>query len=93
LQASTGMAVVEVLADSPWAAQNELNTMPEVKSVTQLGIRLRVLVPNSVTDPLGLVSGKLNALGISAECRLVDASLEEVFVAVTLKDSAQDQAA
>ena len=93
LQASTGMSVIEVLADSPWAAQNELNTMPEVKSVTQLGIRLRVLVPESVTDPLSLVSGKLSALGMNAECSIVAASLEDVFVAVTLKDSDQEQAA
>lgn len=93
LQASTGMSVIEVLSDNPWAAQNELNKMQEVKSVTQLGIRLRVLVPESVTDPLSLVSGNLNALGMISECSLVDASLEDVFVAVTLNDSAQEQAA
>ncbi len=61
--------------------------------MTQLGIRLRVLVPESVTEPLSLVSGALNALGMNAECSLVDASLEDVFVAVTLKDSAREQAA
>jgi ABC-2 type transport system ATP-binding protein len=93
LQAATGMSVIEVLADNPWAAQLELNKMKEIRSVTQLGIRLRVLVPDTVHDPLGLVTGALNSDGIKADCALVKASLEDVFVAVTLKDDAAEQAA
>jgi ABC-2 type transport system ATP-binding protein len=93
LQAATGMSVIEVLADNPWAAQLELSKMREIRSVTQLGIRLRVLIPDTVHDPLGLVTGALNSNGMKADCTLVKASLEDVFVAVTLKDDAADKAA
>jgi ABC-2 type transport system ATP-binding protein len=93
LQAATGMSVVEVLADDPTAAQRELVPMPEVRSVTQLGIRLRVLVPETVQDPLALVSGSLGSRGMQAECRLVPPTLEDVFVAVTLNDSRDEHAA
>lgn len=93
LQAATGMSVIEVLADNPWAAQLELNKMQEIRSVTQLGIRLRVLIPDTVHDPLGRVTGALNSDGMKADCTLVKASLEDVFVAVTLKDDAAEKAA
>jgi ABC-2 type transport system ATP-binding protein len=93
LQAATGMSVIEVLADKPWAAQEELSKRPEVRSVTQLGVRLRVLIPSSIEDPLELVSRTLAAQGIQAESSLVGASLEDVFVAVTLKDPPEEKAA
>jgi ABC-2 type transport system ATP-binding protein len=93
LQASTGMSVIQVLADDPWAAQLELNTMADVRSVTQLGIRLRILIPGTINDPLSLVTRALDARGIEAECTLVDASLEDVFVAVTLKNKVEEKAA
>ena len=63
LQAATGMNVVEVIADNSLAANRVLGRMPEIASVTQLGVRLRVLVPASVTDPVGRVAQKLDAEG------------------------------
>ena len=86
LQRSTGMAVVEVQSDDPHAAHDLLEDLSEVASVTQLGIRLRVLVPEEVDDPLTLLDDVLAGHGIQAECRLVEPSLEDVFVAVTRKD-------
>jgi ABC-2 type transport system ATP-binding protein len=68
-----------------------LHRLPEVASVTQLGARLRVLVPESVGEPLSLVDQALKARGLAAETSLVQASLEDVFVAVTL--DARDEAA
>ena len=91
LQASTGMNVIQVTADQPAAAQAELHGLPDVASVTQLGVRLRVLMPESVRDPLLLVDQALEARGLHAETALVEASLEDVFVAVTLAD--RDKAA
>jgi len=85
LQASTGMHVVEVLADDPYHAQTALIDVPMVASVTQLGIRLRVLIPELVDDPLHLVKQNLGKHNISAETRIVGPSLEDVFVAVTMK--------
>jgi ABC-2 type transport system ATP-binding protein len=85
LQASTGMSIVEVLADDPQRAHDVLHALPEVASVTQLGVRLRVLLPDTVDDPLNLLRGVLDGSGIAADTALVTASLEDVFVAVTRK--------
>jgi len=83
LQNSTGMSIVEVLAENPFAAQVELSKLPEVMSVTQLGVRLRALIPQAVANPLQLVDNLLSANAIPAQTKIVDASLEDVFVAVT----------
>ena len=84
LQAATGMHVVEVNADDPFAAQAELQQLTEVASVTQLGVRLRVLMPERIADPLQIVEQRLEAKAIRAQCELTQPSLEDVFVAVTL---------
>ncbi len=84
LQRNTGMSVIEVLADDPYRAQTSIDTLPVVASVTQLGIRLRVLIPETVPDALDRVSDVLAAAGIEADTRLSMATLEDVFVAVTM---------
>jgi ABC-2 type transport system ATP-binding protein len=83
LQQSTGMTVVEVLANSPSRAQASLAKVPEIRSVTQLGVRLRILLPSTIDAPLDLVSSTLSAAGVRADSSIVAASLEDVFVAVT----------
>jgi ABC-2 type transport system ATP-binding protein len=83
LQDRTGMSVVEVLAENPSHAQAVLHDLPDVKSVTQLGVRLRVLIPLEVEDPLELIRSALAQAAITAEMHVVRASLEDVFVAVT----------
>ena len=85
LQASTGMTIVEVLADNPYRAQAVIHDLPIVASVTQLGIRLRVLIPESISDALKLVEQSLKNNNVVAETRIAHATLEDVFVAVTLK--------
>ena len=85
LKESTGMHVVEVLADDPFAAQKLVDTVPGVVSVTQLGIRLRVLIPDSVDDPVERVAARLERGNLAASATLSSAGLEDVFVAVTLK--------
>jgi len=85
LQSSTGMNVVEVLADDPYRAQSVINSIAVVASVTQLGIRLRVLIPESFGDALQVVNQALSSAGITADTRIAHATLEDVFVAVTLK--------
>ena len=84
LQAATGMSVIEVLADSPREAHQALSTREEVVSVTQLGVRLRVLIPEVHTDPTQLVQSCLDRHDIRASIKQVPASLEDVFVATTL---------
>lgn len=84
LQHQTGMHIVEVVADDPYAAQATIHDMPEVASVTQLGVRLRVLIPEMYDSPIQLVEKALAGDGISATANTTHATLEDVFVAVTL---------
>ncbi len=90
LQANTGMHIIEVLADDPYRAQEALDDGDAIASVTQLGMRLRVLIPVQVEDPLGKVKGLLDSHGVQAEVRVTTASLEDVFVAVTMGTEGQD---
>jgi ABC-2 type transport system ATP-binding protein len=85
LQQSTGMTIVEVLAEDPYRAQSVISQIPLVVSVTQLGIRLRILIPESVGDAKSLVANALAQQGIAADTHIAEASLEDVFVAVTRK--------
>lgn len=85
LQAATGMHIVEVIADDPYAAQEAISARPEIASVTQLGVRLRVLIPERVSDPLRIVQEALTQKRVNGSAQLVTPSLEDVFVAVTMK--------
>ncbi len=84
LRQRTGMQVVEIIADDPYAAQSALEGIASIASVTQLGMRLRALVPERVAEPEGVVRQALEKHRIAASTRLVEASLEDVFVAATL---------
>jgi ABC-2 type transport system ATP-binding protein len=84
LQASTGMHIVEVTADDPYQAQEALDCDEHIRSVTQLGMRLRVLIPEQFSQPVGLVRQHLDEHGVTADVRLTTASLEDVFVSVTM---------
>ena len=84
LQNSTGMNIIEVLADDPYHAQTAISSLPSVASVTQLGIRLRVLIPESVPNALEQVQKVLTDHNIDADTHSSRASLEDVFVAVTM---------
>lgn len=85
LKVGTGMNVVEVAAADPYRAQTLIAALPEVASVTQLGVRLRVLIPASFGDAVGHIGGALSAAGIEATASPSVATLEDVFVAVTLQ--------
>ena len=84
LQNNTGMHIVEVLADNPYRAHAALSNIPDIASVTQLGIRSRVLIPTTIDDPLRLVDRNLRSQEVQAHVQLTSATLEDVFVAVTL---------
>lgn len=87
------MSVIEVIAEDTQAAQLKLGNLPEVASITQLGTRLRVLIPESVSQPLALVDRALQSDGLDAGTEQVTASLEDVFVAATLDDRKVEEAA
>jgi ABC-2 type transport system ATP-binding protein len=79
------MHVVEVTSNDPYHAQLVIADIPAVASVTQLGVRLRVLIPESHANPVELVEGAMRAANVDSQAELSTASLEDVFVAVTLK--------
>ncbi len=84
LQATTGMHVIEVMAEDPYAAQAAIHDLPEVASVTQLGVRLRVLIPERHDQPLQFVESALARAGVVSTSSTASATLEDVFVAVTM---------
>jgi ABC-2 type transport system ATP-binding protein len=83
LAASIGMSVVEISSVDTNRARVVLAADPEVFSITQLGVRLRILVAEGVDDPRALIDGRLAAAGVSARIEVVTPNLEDVFVAVT----------
>ena len=89
LQANTGMHVVEVVASDPYHSQVVIADIPAVASVTQLGVRLRVLIPESWENPEAIVETALRDADLEAKASLSSATLEDVFVAVTLKPQRQ----
>jgi ABC-2 type transport system ATP-binding protein len=89
LREQTGMHVVEVVAEHPFAAQQAIEQLDDVVSVTQLGVRLRVLVPENVTEPERLVADALSGNSLTATTTLSTPSLEDVFVAATLPGKAR----
>lgn len=91
LQAATGMHVIEVLADDPYAAQVAIDERPEIASVTQLGVRLRVLIPESHTNPIEIVQRALESRNVSGDTQMATPTLEDVFVAVTMKPAEKGQ--
>ena len=85
LQNDTGMHILEVKSHDPYAAQGAIQVLPEAASVTQLGMRLRVLIPTDIPDPVARVERSLKAQNVDAMVTATTATLEDVFVAVTMK--------
>ena len=67
-------------------AQNALDCAEHIASVTQLGVRLRVLIPDHFPNPVDIVQNHLDRGGVTADVKQTTASLEDVFVAVTMPD-------
>jgi ABC-2 type transport system ATP-binding protein len=85
LMKNIGAAVIEVICDRPRAAHRILDALDEVRSVTQLGSRLHILVDPAATEPDLLIGHRLEESGLPSEVERTAASLEDVFVAATRK--------
>lgn len=84
-------AVVEVVAEDSQSARRQLELLPQVLSITQLGARLRALVEATATpDPAAPLRGQLESAGVTAQVEHVTASLEDVFVAATRRPPRRD---
>ncbi|VAX09849.1 Efflux ABC transporter, ATP-binding protein [hydrothermal vent metagenome] len=84
LMQQMGAHVVEVASGDLRQLKQSLMKLPEVISAAQLGARLRVLIKNSITEPLNYLAGQA-AVSSSATLSLVRPSLEDVFVTCTGK--------
>lgn len=82
LMNNMGVNIIEVKASNLRALKERLIACPEVRSAAQLGIRLRVLIYQQVTDPIKWL---INTFPELENCELTPArpSLEDVFVSVT----------
>ncbi|MFD2112082.1 ABC transporter ATP-binding protein [Thiorhodococcus fuscus] len=89
LYAGMEALVVEVETDAPGPARAALDGLAPILSVTQLGVRLRVLVAKAVEDAPELVRSALVAAGVEARVQPVHPSLEDVFVLATDSDGAE----
>ncbi len=82
--------VVEVTADDPDQARPVLARMPGVASVTQLGMRLRVLLPKDLPDAAARVAAALARADVEAGAEPAAPDLEDVFVSVTARRAGRD---
>ena len=77
-----GVNIVEIKADNLRQLKAALLSRPEIRTAAQLGVRLRVLVYQSVNDPIDWLRQTFSQLA-DCEMNLVRPTLEDVFVSVT----------
>ncbi|OLQ71091.1 ABC transporter ATP-binding protein [Photobacterium proteolyticum] len=82
LMKNMGVTVVEVQANNLRQLKTELLKRDEIRSAAQLGIRLRVLVEQDITEPTAWLRQQYPELG-NAELAIARPSLEDVFVTST----------
>ncbi len=88
LEANIGTHVVEVENNDLTAIRNVLLGQRGVLSVTQLGVRLRVLLDRAIAEPREHIEALLQSAHHPSTVRTTRANLEDVFVASTqLRDS------
>lgn len=82
LMANMGVNIVEIKADGLRRLKARLTAYEEVRSTAQLGVRLRVLIKQSIEQPIEWLQTQFPELR-SAELTLARPTLEDVFVSVT----------
>ncbi|GJM13924.1 MAG: ABC drugE1 family efflux system ATPase [Pseudohongiella sp.] len=75
--------VIEIEANDPNGARLSLMESEDISSITQLGIKLRIMIPKTISDPLDLVKKQLQEADIEAKAEQVFPDLEDIFVSVT----------
>ncbi len=77
-------SVLQIESASVTPLKRHLAACPEVLSMTQLGERLRVLLPKKIADPQAYLQQLLAPLGQLLRITPITASIEDVFVMATL---------
>lgn len=85
LKAGLGASVVEIDQGDIRGIKAVLANQPGIISCAQLGARLHVLLGSDEAQPTATINGYLQAAGLHAQVRLVEANLEDVFVMATHK--------
>ena len=85
------MNVYEVVTEKTNEARVALSNIPEIFSVTQVGLHLRVLLPKSVPDSLQKVEAVLQSNDLTGRVTAIEPNLEDVFVAVTEKHRREER--
>lgn len=75
--------IVEIDSPHPAAVKQLLSLLPGIRSITQMGLRLRAMSDDSDKSLPETLSKSLQAAGVQATVHLVPTSLEDVFVAST----------
>jgi len=75
--------VVRIECEAPHLVRNRLHAQPDILSVTQLGLGLRVLIDQTVSNPCEYIENRLTGLTGSCQVELTHPNLEDVFVATT----------
>lgn len=83
LQDSLDALVLEVKTSDANRSRTFLSNLEHVRSVTQLGSRLRVTVPAGFTDATQWLAEAFSTNGVNAEVTQTAPNLEDVFVAAT----------
>ena len=82
LMQQMGAHVIEIEAQDLRQLKQQILPLPEVISAAQLGTRLRVLIQNSLPDPVAFIIQKFSTL-LPDQIAVVRPSLEDVFVTCT----------
>lgn len=82
LMQEMGAHVVEIASQNLRQLKQEIIKLDDVISAAQLGARLRILVKDSVVDPVDFLTQQ-NSINSNANLSIVRPSLEDVFVTCT----------
>jgi ABC-2 type transport system ATP-binding protein len=83
LERDIDATVIEIGNAEFGAVRKALAGIPEVRSVAQLGNRLRILMPKRMDDPVARLRAGLAGAAPGATIERAEASLEDVFVSAT----------
>jgi len=83
-QVFAGRPILEVRAAQPVEAMRRLEAMPEVEKTSIFGTAVHAVMRSPDARP-DAVAADLAAAGITAACRIVDPSLEDVFLDIAEK--------
>jgi len=82
-----GRPIVEVRAAQPVELMHTLDAMPEVEKTSIFGTAVHAVLRSSET-PISALDARLREAGITAEFRVVEPSLEDVFLDVVERSAA-----